>query len=256
MNRLLRSEMTKLLKSGPLRLIALLMLALSAVTALSCLSYAGSPKAEELEIVFYGYDAFFSSLRDTPTISVLAVLAIAIVVCGDFENRTTQMKIAVGYSRAPIFFSKLIAVTAADAAVLLPYVLGRALLQGLLLGFGHPITAGTAAGMAAAFLAAVLAGIAINGVTLALAFLLRKTVLVAGAGACLVLLGGNALMSFGVSTPWFGALLSHTPLGLLRAMSDAAYAPAAVGRAFGVSLVWIACFAALTCRIFQKAELK
>ncbi len=256
MNRLLKSEMSKLTRARPLHLIALLMLVLSVVTSLSCLSYVNSPKAEELEIVFYGYDAFFSSLKDTPTISVLAALAISIVVCGDFENRTTQLKIVVGYHRAPIFFSKLIAAAAADVILLLPYVLGRTVLQSVLLGFGHPFTLEAAANMAAAFFAAVLTGIAINGITFILAFLLRKTVLVVAAGFCLVLLGGNALVSFGVSTPWFGRLLANTPLGLLRAMDAAAYAPAMVGKAFGISMVWIAAFALLTCRIFQKAELK
>ncbi len=252
MNRLLKSEMTKLTRARPLHLIALLMLALSVVTSLSCLSYVNSPQAEELEIVFHGYDAFFSSLKDTPTISVLAALAISIVVCGDFENRTTQLKIVVGYHRAPIFFSKLIAAAAADVILLLPYVLGRTVLQSVLLGFGHPFTVEAAANMAAAFFTAVLTGIAINGITFILAFLLRKTVLVVAAGFCLVLLGGNAL----VSTPWFGRLLANTPLGLLRAMDAAAYAPAMVGKAFGISMVWIAAFALLTCRIFQKAELK
>lgn len=256
MNRLLKSEMTKLTKSRPLHLIALLMLALSAVTSLSCLSYVNSPQAEELEIVFYGYDAFFSSLKDTPTISILAVLAISIIVCGDFENRTTQLKIVIGYQRAPIFFSKLIAVVAADIILLLPYVLGRTLLQSVLLGFGHPFTVEAAANMVAVFFTAVLTGIAINGITFILSFLLRKTVLVVGAGFCLVLLGGNALVSFGVSTPWFGRLLAYTPLGLLRAMDAASYAPAMTGKAFGISVAWIAAFAALTCRMFQKAELK
>ena len=47
-------------------------------------------------------------------------------------------------------------------------------------------------------------------------------------GFCLVLLGGNALVSFGVATPWFGRLLANTPLGLLRAMDAAAYAAAAI----------------------------
>lgn len=256
MNRLLKSEMTKLTKSRPLHLIALLMLALSAVTSLSCLSYVNSPRAEELEIVFYGYDAFFSSLKDTPTISILAVLAISIVICGDFENRTTQLKIVVGYHRAPIFFSKLLAAAAADVLLLLPYVLGRMVFQSALLGFGPPVTAQVAVHMAAAFFTAVLVGIAINGITFLLAFLLRKTVLVVGAGFCLVLLGGNALVSFGVSTPWFGGLLANTPLGLLRAMNAASYAPAVVGKAFSVSMVWIAAFALLTCWIFQNADLK
>lgn len=256
MNRLLNSEMTKLTKSLPLRLIGLLMLALAAVTSLSSWSYAGSPRAEELEIALCGYDAFFSSLRDTPTISITAVLAIAIVICGDFENRTTQMKIAVGYRRGPIFFSKLFAAAAADALLLLPYVLGRTVLQSLLLGFGHPTSIETVASMAAALLTAVLTGIAINGVTLVLAFLLRRTVLVVSAGFCLVLLGGNALIAFGISTPWFGGLLADTPLGLLRAMNAASYAPAAVWRAFGISAAWTVCFALLALRVFQKAELK
>lgn len=256
MNRLLRSELTKLSKSRLLGLIALLMLALSAVTALSCLSYLGSPQAEELEIVFHGYDAFFSALRDTPTISLLALLAISIVVCGDFDNRTTQLKIAVGCRRTPIFFSKLAAVAAADGMLLLPYVLGRALLQGLLLGFGRPVTPAALAQMAGAFMTAVLTGISINGITLVLAFTLRRTVLVVGAGFCLVLLGGSALTSVGVSTPWFGRLLASTPLGLPRAMAQASYAPGAVGRAFMISAVWLLGFALLTSQLFRRAELK
>lgn len=64
------------------------------------------------------------------------------------------------------------------------------------------------------------------------------------------------LVSFGVSTPWFGSLLAHMPLGLLRAMDAASYAPAVTGKAFGISMAWIAAFAFLTCRMFQRAELK
>lgn len=256
MNRLLKSELRKLTRSRPLHIIALLMLLLAVITSLSCLSYVNSPRGEDMQIVFFGYDAFFSSLKDTPTISILAVLAVSIVICGDFENRTIQLKIAVGYHRAPIFFSKLIAAAAAEVLLLLPYVLGRAVLQGILLGFGRPVTAEAIVRMAAAFCTAVMVGMAINGITLLLAFLLQKTVLVVSAGFCLVLLGGNALVSFGLSTPWFGALLSHTPLGLLRAMEAAAFAPAAVGRAFGISTVWILAFGLLSLRMFQKAELR
>ena len=43
MNRLLKSEMSKLTRARPLHLIALLMLALSVVTSLSCLRYVFSP---------------------------------------------------------------------------------------------------------------------------------------------------------------------------------------------------------------------
>ena len=256
MNRLLKSEMVKLAKSRLLRLGVLLMLTLSAVTSLSSLSYAGSPMAEGLEIVFYGYDAFFASLKDTPTVSVLAMLAVTTVVCGDFENRTTQLKIVAGYQRAPIFFSKLSAVAVADSLLLLPYALGRAALQGALMGFGQPFTPRVIGTMAAAFFAAVLVGLSINGITLVLAFTLRRTALVAVIGFCLVLLGGNALVSIGISTPWLGRVLSNTPLGLLRAMAAASYTPAALGRALGISAAWIADFALPACCLFQRADLK
>ena len=85
MNRLLQSEISKLAQSRLLGAASLLMLALAAVTSLSAWSYRGSPGAAELEIVFSGYDAFFAALRDTPTLSLLALLSIAVVVCGDFE---------------------------------------------------------------------------------------------------------------------------------------------------------------------------
>lgn len=256
MIRLLKCEMMKLLKSFPLKILLLLMLALSFVTSLSSLSYVGSPNADAMEIALYGYDAFFSSLRDTPTITVISIIVIGLMVCGDFENRTIPMEIAIGYSRSQILFSKLISVAVANIIVFIPYPIGRAIFQGIFIGFGVPITITAIINMMSVFLVVVTVGLAINGITILLSFIIRKSIIVMGAGFVLVVLGGNVLLSFGYTNPSIGAFLANTPIGLIKAMAAAQYTPKIVLQAFGISVVCIACFVALTYLLLRKAELK
>ena len=93
MSNLLKAEWKKLAHSFPLKIAAAAMLALSFVTALSSLSYRGSALQQEMELVLDGYGAFLVSLRDTPLLILLGIIALAIVVCGDFDNRTIQAEI-------------------------------------------------------------------------------------------------------------------------------------------------------------------
>ena len=109
MFNLIRCEMIKLSKSLPIKIMFLLMAALSFVSSISSFNYVGSEHAEELEIALTGFDAFFSSLRDMPTITVIGILIVGILICNDFENRTIQTEIAAGHSRTAIMFSKILA---------------------------------------------------------------------------------------------------------------------------------------------------
>ena len=80
MFNLIRCEMIKLSKSLPLKIMFLLMAALSIVSSISSFNYVGSEHAEELEIALTGFDAFFSSLRDMPTITVIGILIVGILI--------------------------------------------------------------------------------------------------------------------------------------------------------------------------------
>lgn len=253
---LLKVEIIKIRKSIPLKIMGLLMLVLSFITAFSSLSYLDSPMGEMLEIAFYGHDAFYSSLKDTPTISALSMITIALVVCGDFENRTLPMEIAMGYSRVQILFSKLIAVAIANILVFFPYPIGRTILQSIFVGFGYPITTTAIMKMIAVLLVVIMVGIAICGITLVFSFTLKKTVLVMGISFLFIILGGNALLSFGISTPSIGAFLAHTPIGLLKEMAIAQYTPPIVLKSFIISILYIVLSGVLTFFLFNKADLK
>ena len=256
MNRLLKSEMMKLLKSLPIKILFLLMLGLSVVTSLSSLNYVGSPNAEVMEIALYGYDAFFSSLRDTPTIAIIGIIIIGLIVCSDFENRTIPMEIAAGYSRSQVLFSKLVAVSFAYVLVLLPYPVGRAILQGIFIGFGVPVSFPIIIQMLSAFLVVAVVGIAMNGITILISFIVRKTIIVVGIGFVLVVLGGNALLSFGVANPSLGAILSKTPLGLIKALAVENYSANLLLFALLSGIGCIGVFVLTTHLLFVKSELK
>lgn len=256
MKKLIKAEMMKLFKSFPLKIIFLIMLALSFVTSISSLSYIGSPNLEVMEIALNGYDAFLSSLRDTPTIAIIGIIVIGLLVCNDFENRTIQMEIAAGHSRLAILFSKIISIEIAYALVFLPYPLGRAILQGVFISFGTQITIGIIFKMIIVFVTIILVGTAMNGLAILLAFVIRKSVIVMGVSFVLVVLGGNALLSFSYSNPTMGQFLAKTPLGLCKALAAGNYSSQLLLQAVSVSLICIGIFTALTYLLFRKAELK
>lgn len=256
MYNLLKCEIMKLKKSLPLKLLSALMLAFSVVAALSSLSYVDSPYLQEMEIAITGYDAFFYSMRDMPTIVMIGTITIAFVVCSDFENRTIQAEIAAGHSRFAILLSKLLAFSLAYLAAYLPYLLGRAVLQGILIEFGVPISIGVICRMMAAFAAVLLSGIAVNGVVFLLAFVLRKSVLAVGIGFVVVVLGGTAFMSFTLSLPVLSALADNVPVGFFRALAVSGYSPFMLFKTASISLLSIGIVLALTYGIFRRAELK
>lgn len=236
MSNLIQCEMMKLRKSVPLRILFLLMLALGLVSSMSSLSYVNSPVQQELEIALHGCDAFFSSLRDMPTIVMIGVLVLVFVVTNDFENRTIQAAICAGHSRTAILISKMLAFAVGYLAVYLPYPLIRAIVQGMLMGFGAPVSAALIFKMAASLIVILLSGMAVNSVVFWLAFTVRRSILVVGAGFVIVVLGTTALMSFAYSLPQLGSLLAYTPIGFFRELALGNYTPALLGRAAGMDL--------------------
>lgn len=256
MCNLIKSEWMKLRKSLPLRVLSILMLGFSVVTSLSSLSYVNSPYQKELEIALSGLDAFFSSMRDMPTIAMIGVIVIAFVICADFENRTLQTEISAGHSRIAILISKMFAFSLAYLAAYLPYPLGRAVLQGFFFELGAPVSLTAVVHMSASFMVVLLTGIAVNSVVFFLAFTLRRAVLVTGIGFIVVVLGGTALMSFTLTTPALGALMANTPVGFFRALSLAHYAPAMLAKAAVIDLLCICLALGLCYLCFRRAELK
>ena len=256
MRNLMKCEMLKIRKSFPLKVLFLLMFVLSLVSSISSLSYIDSPLANEFEIAFTGYDAFFSSMRDMPTITIIGIIVIGILICSDFENRTIQTEIAAGYSRTSVLLSKTLSFGIAYALVFLPYPLGRLIFQSIFIDFGPAITVGVLLKMVGTFITIVLIGMALDGVVILFAFILRKSIIVMGIGFVLVVLGGNALLSFGVSNPALGTILGKTPIGLFKTLAVTNYEPTVVLQAAIICAVCIGAFVALTYAFFRKAELK
>ena len=256
MINLMKSEILKVRKSIPIKVLLLLMFGLSVVSSLSSLNYVGSPYAEEMEIALGGFDAFFSSLRDMPTITMIGIIIAGVLICADFDNRTIQAEIAAGHGRFKILFSKMISFGIAYLFVLLPYPLGRAVFQGVLIEFGQAVTTSAIIEMFMGFLVVVLVGMALNGLTILLSFVVQKSLIVIGASFVLLVLGGNALLSFGIANLQIGAFLAKTPLGFFKELALQDYAPAALFTAASISIACIIAMVALTYLLFRKAELK
>lgn len=256
MFNLLRSEVLKMRKSLPIKIILLLMFGVSIITSLSSLNYVGSPYAEEMEIALDGFDAFFSSLRDMPTITMIGIIVAGVLICTDFDNRTIQTEIAAGHGRFKILLSKVISFGVAYFMVLLPYPLGRAIFQGVLIQFGQAVTISTFWEMFIGFSTVVLVGMALNSVTIMLSFVIQKNIIVIGVSFILLVLGGNALLSFGIANSHIGAFLAKTPLGFFKELALQNYAPTALFTAASVSVIYIVTMVTLTYLLFRKAELK
>lgn len=256
MVNLIRCEGYKLRKSKIVWFLFLAMLVLSVATSQSSLSFVGSPQAQDLGMVFDGYEVFFVSLRDTPTLIIIGVIMIGLIICGDFDNRTIQAEIAAGHHRGLILMSKYLALGISYAIVLLPYPLGRAVIQGLQYNFARELTLATLRDMLLFYLTVILVSLSLLSVCILLAFLLRRTVLAMGLGVILLVFGGNLLLSFGVSNPKFGSFLAQTPVGAGRALAAAGLDYRMMAQAAGVSLVFMALFACITYFVFRKAELK
>lgn len=256
MSNLLKAEWKKLAHSFPLKIAAAAMLALSFVTALSSLSYRGSALQQEMEIVLDGYGAFLVSLRDTPLLILLGIIALAIVVCGDFDNRTIQAEICAGHARGQIVVSKFIAMMMAYTALLLPYPAGRLIFQSIFYGFGRPVSAAVVMQLLAVFAVYMLIGLALASAGVLLAFAVRKTIVVIAGSILILLLGGNALLSFGVSIPQLGAVLDRTPLGLAKSLFACGYPAGDLGMAAAVCAGMILVMCLLTALVFRKAELR
>lgn len=256
MQNLLKAELKKLFHSLPLKIAMTAMLALSFVTALSSMSYKGSPLREELEIALGGYEAFLASLRDTPLLILLGIIALGVVVCSDFDNRTIQAEIYAGHGRSQIVISKFIAMSIGYTVLLLPYPVGRLIFQSAFYGFGPMVSASTVFKLLPIFAVYVLIGLALASIGILLAFTIRKTVVVIASSIVLVLLGGNALLSFGGSIPPLGDLLAKTPLGLGKWLFAMDYAAADLWLAAAVCAATIILMCLLTSAAFGKAELK
>lgn len=256
MGNLLKAELKKLARSLPLKTAMAAMLVLSLVTALSSMSYQGSPLQEEMEIVLGGYEAFLMSLRDTPILILVGIITLGIVVCGDFDNRTIQAEIYAGHGRGRIVISKFIAMGIGYAALLLPYPLGRLVFQSIFYGFGQTVNAAAVLKLLAVFAVHVAIGMALVSIGILLAFAIRKTVVVIASSILIVLLGGNALLSFGGSIPALGTVLAKTPLGLGKALFTAGYAAPDLCLAAAVCLLTVLTMCVLTAAAFRKAELQ
>ncbi|WP_101773275.1 ABC transporter permease [Peptostreptococcus faecalis] len=256
MINLMKCEVLKARKSLPIKILTILIIVLSVAMAFSHLNYVGSPYVKELNIPLEGYNTFFSSMNDSATIELLGIMIASILVCTDFENRTIQSEISAGYSRLQILLSKVIVFGITFFFVYLPIPLLRATIQGLLYKFGREMTMETITHMALSFGVVILIGIAINTMTILLAFIIKKSVITIGASIVIITLVGNAFLSFGSVSDDFRGFLSKTPIGLSKYIAEGQYNSDVLFTATIISIASIVFMIILTYVIFRKLDLK
>lgn len=254
MRNLLKADLYKISKSLSLKILFLLMVALSLITALSVRSYEGNPLAEEYEIIFKGGEAYYSSLTDAPILVSLAIFVIAILICNDFSNHYIQTAISSGYGRKEILLSKFISVSFTFFIVLLPYPLVRTLVQSMLYGFGQPVNAQVLIKLFFDYFLMVLVVLAISGIVFILAYRLKWTVLVIGISFLLLVLGNSIFQSIALVNRSFMNIWVKTPFGLIFFLKTNMFSPHSALIAFVISMITIILALLISFYFFNKDE--
>lgn len=254
MKNLLKADLYKISKSLSLKILFLLMVALSLITAISVRSYEGNPLAEEYEIIFKGGEAYYSSLTDAPILASLAIFVIAILICNDFSNRYIQTAISSGYGRKEILLSKFISVSLAFFIVFLPYPLVRTLVQSTLYGFGQPVNAQVLIKLLLDYVLMVLVVLSMSGIVFILAYFLKFTVLVVGISFLILVLGNSIFQSIALVNQSFMNIWVKSPLGLIFFLKSNMFSPHSALVALVISLVSIILALIISFYLFNKEE--
>ncbi len=256
MINLMKSELLKIKKSLPIKIMFMLMLCFSIVTSILSYSFVNSGKTEEFGMTVKGYNSFFSSIEDIATNLIVGIIMVGILICSDFDNRTIQSEIATGHSRFKILLSKIFSITIANYIIFLPYPVGRAVLQGIFIGFGKTISIDIIINMILAYTTVILIGVALNSISILISFMIQRTVMVLGISVVTVLLGVNFLLALGEANEGLGNILSYTPIGISRRLIAEGYGNNIMVISIITSLIAIALFSIITYIIFRKKELK
>lgn len=255
MINLLKSEAMKLSRSRLMVLLVLVEIGLALSVTSTYIGSVGTHLEAAIAAPQSGYAAFMGRV-DIPTLLLTGVLLCGLVVSADFDNRTIQVALGAGHSRAAVLISKFAALFVALFALQLAYWLTNGLMYTAHFGFGMPVSLGLLLHMLASFGCVVLTGVALSSVAVLLAFTTRKTAITVGLSAIILLIGGSMLITQSKYNPALERALAWTPIGVLNVMTDNGRSWASMGQAALVSAVSITAIGGLTWALFRKADLQ
>ncbi|MFS0722493.1 ABC transporter permease [Paenibacillus sp. 1P07SE] len=260
MVNLIWAEWYKLRKSVAIRILIFITGICAVVMALFAHLIAEGKMAESM-----GNLGFMFS--DMNVISILGAVIAGVYICGDFDNKTIHHMIAGGKSRGTVVAGKAVIIACGLVLILLPYVIvtAAALMSGLAfdmqaagLGFLNLLSAmpGTfsaaeAGKLAALMLTLIIVYIAQLSITLPLALMLRKPVLVIVIYYAFSILCGQLAGLGGLDT-W----LNLTPYGTDHVLLGADSGYAEMLQSIGISVVFVLAMLLLSYLVFRRAELK
>ncbi|WP_019910216.1 ABC transporter permease [Paenibacillus sp. HW567] len=209
---------------------------------------------------------------DVNVISILGAVIAGVFICGDFDNKTIHNAIAAGSGRGAVIVSKTIVFCCALAFILLPYVIITGIALGtnsdysmgsVALGFLHLMTSGAGSGLSASgglkllgiSLTLMIVYMAQLSITVPLAFVLKKPVLVVAIFYGLSILSGQ-LGRLADSSPRFDRIFAATPFSGNYALMTINSGAAVIFKAIAVSLIFLLVMLAITYSVFRRTEIK
>jgi ABC-2 type transport system permease protein len=266
MINLIQSDLYKLGKSKPIKILFLIMwIAAGVVTVVSYLMAKGE--------VGYELSGPISGLTDIMLVAIVGPFLAGVYICGDFDNKSINDAISsCGLSRGAVVLSKSVVYYLLVMLMLVPYavvtVIGFAtgaefskpfansvFLSILANESGLELSAGVFGKMIAIMLVMMIAYAAEMSICVLLAFLIRRSSLVIfiGFGVILVL---QVLGGIGTKIEIIQNILSYTPFSVGSANLTMDAETNVILKALGVSLLFVSWLMSITNGTFRKSEIK
>lgn len=266
MINVIQSDLYKLRRSRPIKILFLLMwIAAGVVAAISYLMAKGT--------VGYELSGPISGLTDIMMVAIVGPFLAGVYICGDFDNKMIHDAVSsCGLSRGAVVLAKSVVYYALVILMLVPYAVVTVIASATGAEFSQPfansvflgiladnsgldLSAGLFGKMLAIMLVMMIAYAAEMSICVLLAFLLRRSSLVIfiGFGAILVL---QILGGIGTKLGIVQNILSYTPFSVGSANLTMETETMAVLKALGISLIFVSWLMSITNGLFRKSEIK
>lgn len=265
MYNLIRADLFKLRKSMAIKIL----FAITTASAVAMVGIAYLITHGKIGTSMTGIGFMFS---DVDVMGILGAATAGIFICGDFDTKTINDAISSGYSRCTVIVNKAIVFFCAIAFLLLPYAIttGIALSTGskfsmgsVAIGFlniltseaGKTFSAPEIWKLLAIMLTLIIIYIAQISVCIALAFVLKKPVLVVAIYYGFTILCPQ-LIKLRDSSQVFKCIFDWTPFGGNYSFLTLNSLTGDIFKALAVSLIFIIIMLIVTYCVFRKSEIK
>lgn len=202
-----------------------------------------------------GIGIFRISVQDPSDYLMMAVIVIAICVCGDFSARTLQSQIIAGMKRSTIYVSRIISTI---VVVFIFNVVETGILTigtSVFCGFGEELTGKMAVQMIGEFGMCFFMTSCIAMMYLFIIFTMKSIGPSIGISLPILLIGTSLIGAIGAISDTAMKVYSFTPFGQQQLIGEAFDALEYV-KFFGVGITFAVIMVLIGMKLFSKAELK